>query len=169
MTLMDTAQLLGNFGEFFGAIAVVATLVFLIVQIRQNTRQLRRVELNAASSQFSIPRMAIASDRGMAELAIKTLQAPDEIDAVDQLRIDMLLIELMNAYFHAWDRARTGSFDKEIWEKATIPGLVSQFTTGEVAPRWWTDNRLGFIPAFREDIDRIEFLGGSANSERLEA
>ena len=137
MTLMDTAQLLGNFGEFFGAIAVVATLVFLIVQIRQNTRQLRRVELNAASSQFSIPRMAIASDRGMAELAIKTLQAPDEIDTADQLRIDMFLTELMNAYFHAWDRARTGSFDKEIWEIATIPALASQFTAGEVAPQWW--------------------------------
>ncbi len=67
----------------------------------------------------------------------------------------MFLIELMNAYFHAWDRARTGSFDKEIWEKALIPALVSQFASGEVVPRWWTDNRLGFIPAFREDIDQI--------------
>ena len=160
MTLMDTAQVLGNFGEFFGAIAVLATLVFLTVQIRQNTRQLRRVELNAASSPFSIPRMAIVSDRGIAELAIKTMQATAEIDAVDQLRVDMFLTELMNANFHAWDRARTGSFDKEIWEKALIPALVSQFTAGEVAPRWWTQNRLGFIPAFREDIDRILGKGG---------
>ncbi len=36
MTLMETAQLLGNFGEFFGAVAVVATLAYLAVQIRQN-------------------------------------------------------------------------------------------------------------------------------------
>ncbi len=34
MTLMDTAQLLGNFGEFFGAIAVVGTLAYLAVQVR---------------------------------------------------------------------------------------------------------------------------------------
>ena len=32
------AQLLGNYGEFIGAIAVVATLVYLALQIRQNTR-----------------------------------------------------------------------------------------------------------------------------------
>ena len=32
------AQLLGNYGEFFGSIAVLATLGYLIVQIRQNTR-----------------------------------------------------------------------------------------------------------------------------------
>ena len=31
------AQLLGNYGEFVGAIAVVATLGYLAVQIRQNT------------------------------------------------------------------------------------------------------------------------------------
>ena len=32
------AQLLGNYGEFFGAIAVVATLFYLAMQIRQNSR-----------------------------------------------------------------------------------------------------------------------------------
>ena len=32
------AQLLGNYGEFVGAIAVVVTLGYLAVQIRQNTR-----------------------------------------------------------------------------------------------------------------------------------
>ncbi len=34
MTLMETAQLMGNFGEFFGAFAVVATLFYLAVQVR---------------------------------------------------------------------------------------------------------------------------------------
>ena len=49
------AQLLGNYGEFVGAIAVVATLVYLAVQVRHgkeateaNTRSMdesRKVEL----------------------------------------------------------------------------------------------------------------------------
>jgi len=34
------AQLLGNYGEFVGAIGVIATLAYLAVQIRQNTRSL---------------------------------------------------------------------------------------------------------------------------------
>ena len=34
MDLMDTAQLLGNFGEFVGAIAVVITLLYLALQVR---------------------------------------------------------------------------------------------------------------------------------------
>ncbi len=37
MTLQD----LGNIGEFVGALGVVASLIYLALQIRQNTRQLR--------------------------------------------------------------------------------------------------------------------------------
>ncbi len=37
MDLMSATQLLGNLGEFVGAIAVVVTLGYLTVQIRQNT------------------------------------------------------------------------------------------------------------------------------------
>ena len=41
MTLMETAQVLGNFGEFLGAIAVVLTLAYLTIQVRQNTQAIR--------------------------------------------------------------------------------------------------------------------------------
>ena len=43
------AEMLGNYGEFVGAIAVVATLAYLAMQIRQNTRAMQSsAELEAA-------------------------------------------------------------------------------------------------------------------------
>ncbi len=154
MTLMESAQLLGNFGEFFGAIAVVVTLIFLTLQVRQNTRQIRRAEMNAASTQFSLPRMAIVSDRSLAELLYKAMQTPDEIDQVDQLQVDMWLGEQMNAMFHAWDRSHTGSFEREFWETTTKPGLV-QILAVAAGSKWWDQNRLGFIQVFRTEVDRV--------------
>ena len=38
MTLIEISEVLGNFGEFVGAIAVVVTLLYLTTQIRQNTK-----------------------------------------------------------------------------------------------------------------------------------
>lgn len=35
----EIAQILGNYGEFVGAIAVVVTLVFLTMQVRQSNAQ----------------------------------------------------------------------------------------------------------------------------------
>ena len=37
MDHQDFAQLLGNYGEFIGSIAVVFTLIYLAIQVRQNT------------------------------------------------------------------------------------------------------------------------------------
>ena len=46
MTLED----LGNIGEFVGAVAVVVSLLYLAVQIRQNSRLLRSAASQAAAS-----------------------------------------------------------------------------------------------------------------------
>jgi hypothetical protein len=62
MDLMEVTQLLGNVGEFVGAVAVVVTLVYLAIQVRHsraateaNTRQLRAnafVDLSAALREY---------------------------------------------------------------------------------------------------------------------
>ena len=40
MDHMTFAQLLGNYGEFGGAIVVFRTLAYLTIQVRQNTRSI---------------------------------------------------------------------------------------------------------------------------------
>ncbi len=42
MTLMEAAQLLGDVGEFVGSIAVVATLAYLAIQVRNAGRAATR-------------------------------------------------------------------------------------------------------------------------------
>ena len=41
MSALEFSQLLGNYGEFIGAIAIVATLIYLAVQLKQNTASVR--------------------------------------------------------------------------------------------------------------------------------
>ena len=69
--MLDT---LGNLGDFIGGIAVVLTLVYLIIQIRQNTDATRVAtlqgimgvaqQLNAAVSGVHIPRILAKLHRG---------------------------------------------------------------------------------------------------------
>ncbi len=40
MSALEFSQLLGNYGEFVGAIAIVITLIYLSFQLRQNTRSI---------------------------------------------------------------------------------------------------------------------------------
>ena len=41
MSTLEFSQLLGNYGEFVGAIAIVVTLIYLAIQIRQNTASVK--------------------------------------------------------------------------------------------------------------------------------
>ena len=64
MTLDD----LGNIGEFLGAIAVVASLLYLSMQIRQNTRSVKSATAQSASQTIVGMNALIVGDRTVAEL-----------------------------------------------------------------------------------------------------
>ena len=50
----------GAIGEIIGAVAVVATLYYLALQIRENTARTRQVEANTNFQQVSPARLALA-------------------------------------------------------------------------------------------------------------
>ena len=52
MSSLEISELLGNYGEFVGAIAVVATLAYLSIQIRANTKSTRSQTLLDSSIQY---------------------------------------------------------------------------------------------------------------------
>ncbi|MGK0224679.1 MAG: hypothetical protein ACI9ON_003936, partial [Limisphaerales bacterium] len=62
------AQLLGNYGEFVGAVAVVATLVYLTAQIRQNTRAMEAAQRMALAENYIVRVNQI--ERASRELAL---------------------------------------------------------------------------------------------------
>lgn len=59
MDWMSTTQLLGNVGEFIGAVAVLTTLVYLSFQVRQGSRTLQWSERRATTEQFDRWRTAL--------------------------------------------------------------------------------------------------------------
>ena len=98
MTLMETAQLLGNFGEFVGAFAVVGTLVYLAVQVGhsrksldENTlaleenRKLTRAEmLFQLSQRFDEIRYRSTENREIASIFVRGNENPSDLDDVDR-------------------------------------------------------------------------------------
>jgi hypothetical protein len=77
MDLMSAAQVLGSFGEFVGAIAVVATLVYLSVQIRQHTKQVASTYTQAMWERTDNRMMLTASNADFAALIAKALEEPE--------------------------------------------------------------------------------------------
>ena len=77
MDLITMTQLLGNIGEFIGAIAVVVTLAYLAVQIRHNTRATRASMDYAIRSDFNRWHELVMADSRMTDLMAR-LGDPEE-------------------------------------------------------------------------------------------
>ncbi len=56
MSIVEIFALIGNIGEFVGAITVLVTLIYFAVQIKQNTAALRSA--NAGTVQINIQNLA---------------------------------------------------------------------------------------------------------------
>src|SRR5437764_4466207 len=116
-------------------VVVVVSLIFVGLQIRQNTGALQRNEHNSTMSQWTVIRMAIARNRDIAELMTTGLQGERTLDSADQLRLEQMLAEQAWAAFHIWDRTQRGIFPKGTFE-ATGGALLAKLLRTPGCAAW---------------------------------
>ena len=141
--------------QIVASLGVIASLIFVGLQIRQNTGALQRSEHNNTMAQWTVIRMAIAKHRDIAELMTAGLQGERALDAADQLRLEQMLQENAWAAFHIWDRTQRGIFPKGTFE-ATGGALLNGLLRTPGGGTWWRgDKHIGFPPGFVADVDAI--------------
>ena len=160
-------EALGNIGDFIGGIAVVVTLIYLAVQVRQNTLQLRdsmklsRIQArDVAFQSFSEFRSKVVSNADVAELYLSGLRDPACLEPRDRLRFNLLAGELFYLLQTSLQRV-TDLGGADVDETIRALGIESILRAPGMV-KWWTENRSEFQPEFASVIDsRIE-VGESA-------
>lgn len=141
--------------QIVASVAVVASLIFVALQIKQNTRALQRNEHNSTMEQWTVIRQAIAQNREIAELMTAGLHGKRAMDAADQLRLEQMLQENAWAAFHIWDRTQRGIFPKGTFE-ATAGALLGPLLRTPGGESWWRKAKhIGFHPGFVLDVDAV--------------
>ena len=161
MNLMDTAQLLGNFGEFFGAIAVVATLAYLATQVRQS--------INATKTdarQRILDRYSDALGNVLAPNVLDSLRNGlndwDGLSSKDQAAFSLAQSIFANNLFNAIRLRDEGTLDEE-----TFAHISKGFLGGCRSPggRTWWETARPSCPALLIDHVERELAAGVADEE----
>jgi hypothetical protein len=141
--------------QILASVGVVVSLIFVGLQIRQNTAAIQRSEHNSTMEQWTVIRMAIAKNRDIAELMTAGLHDERPLDAADQLRLEQMLQENAWAAFHIWDRTQRGIFPKGTFE-ATGGALLDTLLRTPGGESWWRRAKhIGFHPGFVLDVDAM--------------
>ena len=141
--------------QLVAAVGITLSLVFVGLQVRQNTAALQLNEHNSTMTQWSVTRMAIARDRDLAELMTAGLHGERALDAANQLRLEQMLAEYAWASFHIWDRTQRRVFPKGTFELTAGPLLCSLLRTTRGDAWWRSAKHVGFIPRFVLDVDAL--------------
>ncbi len=129
------AQLLGNYGEFVGAIAVVATLAYLAVQIRNNTRSTYVDRSIALNQRFAELHQHVLANADLSELVAKCCSGSleQELADADKERLRRLANLYVNCYAAVESAHRRDELQAESYEAyrqdfhrtlESYPGLV---------------------------------------------
>ncbi len=78
MTLMEVAQLLGNIGEFVGSAAILVTLLYLSIQVRESRKQQAVASRQQREESIRAQQMGFAISSDLVEAVCKARDAVGE-------------------------------------------------------------------------------------------
>jgi hypothetical protein len=161
---------LGNIGEFVAAVAVVVSLIYLAVQIRQNTKTMRTSTYQAVldySSRFN--ELVLANPHIERIWRVGRLD-PAQLTEDERPQFRLLVAQLFNIFETMLLQYQRGTLDQEYWD-ARLTGfrhLLSQpgFRT------YWLRSREeeitpARVPAFKELMDSL--IDAPSNQDRSNA
>ena len=134
---------LGAIGELVGGIAVVVTLLYLAVQVRQGTVQARQDAVVSAAKQFPIQLCTLTESAENVDLLRNGLRDFDSLPPNEAARFNSLLLGLFSAFASVVDVHRAGLVPIDEF-KATEGNFV-RFIKTPGGRQWW-DQTKGIYP-----------------------
>ncbi len=157
---------LGAIGETLGALGVIATLIYLAIQIRQNTRSMHEGRRLALAQSYQMRADALqdmlvhAATSNIGGIIVKLTNAgyPEDLSALDQLdaeelgRFRLWQIAQQSHWDNMHYQYQQGYLDEEYYEDA-IKERVAR-----LAPTW---QALGLTQGRKSFFEEIQRLSGN--------
>lgn len=165
-----TIEQWGAVGEIVGALAVVASLVYLAVQIRQNTKQLshnmKATELAAFERNIEAGnriREMLIVNQDVLDLYTRGIKSYRRLEPVEKIRFGMVLSNTFSAFQGAYIRQLTYGNDPDDFAGGTrvLDKLLELRGVGQ----WLRENEPDWRPEFAALVEeRIRATGEGADT-----
>ncbi len=146
MTIME----FGAIGEFIGAIAVVVTLIYLAIQMRQNTNALKLNTAGSVTEELQESFSLLASNQELAEIFV-TAARETTLQGAERVRFNTFTHNFVRVYENAFLQWRAGVIDPAHWEGMTR--MMIDFTSMAAFQTYWQDRKHWVSNKFQEYMD----------------
>lgn len=144
---------LADLGELLGGVAVVASLVYLAVQIRQNTRTVKASTLHHNTDLWSSLFLRLA-EPDLARAYVAGMAGQAEIRPLHYTQFFFVCRSMFLAFENQYYQMRHGVLDSQAYA-AYERSISTQFLAFKGFRAWWEINRSVFSSEFAEHVDAM--------------
>ena len=160
MTISD----IGSIGELLGAVATVATLIYLSIQIRENTAQSKRQALEKIIERIVNWGARLNENPDLHEIYRQGLTKFGSFDDAQKDRYHLILAEILMACEAVHEHGKTNAIKFESVE--AIDKRILHELRGEGARSWWADMGREFFA--KDFVSHVEQLLRNRHNDRDE-
>ena len=157
-------EAIGAIGEIVGAAAVILTLIFLSLQIRQNTKAVRTEATTSAATIVQAFYLGLGTNEQAACVWFNGMIDPESITPEERMQFIVLCQSGFMAFQTSFLLDEQGALDTQIRDSITSGILVAKDTLG--FKFFWAQRRSSYNESFRKYVDelasRVEESEGSA-------
>jgi hypothetical protein len=152
-------QALANLGEFVSGLAVIASLVYLAVQVRHNTHSLRAENYARALDRISDMQAQMSQNAEFSSLFSRGALDPATLSPAERLRFTWWGYEAFGAFEFMFHQAQARAIPDEVWKRwAATTGWWLSFPGVRV---WWAAKPAPFSASFSAFVDALIREGSS--------
>jgi hypothetical protein len=146
-------ETLANLGEFVGGTFVVVSLVYLALQVRQNTRGLRTENYARALDRISALQSRLSQEAEFTALFSRGVLDVAALSPRERIQFTWALYEAFGSFEFMFHQARDGALPAEVWERwsATVAWWLSFAGTRA----WWAARPAPFSASFAAYVDAL--------------
>jgi hypothetical protein len=145
-------ETINSIAQIVAAIGVIASLFYLAAQIRQNTRSMRAMVVDALTRGIADILSGQTPDvvRSLARVVEDLESASEE----DRLRVLPQFFALFKLFENAWFQERQRTLDPEQWRG--WDAYIRSYYHRPGVKSWWLMRRAAFAPGFRDYLEGTE-------------
>ena len=151
-------ETINSIAQIVAAIGVIASLFYLGVQIRQNTRSQKSIVVDSLTRSLIALLGPQAGDPD--QLRAFAAAAEDWHGASEAVRVRCVSIffTTFKLFENAWFQQRQGTLDKQQWEG--WDAYIRMYYHRPGVKTWWSLRKMAFAPGFRDYLEATEPIQG---------
>ena len=144
---------LASLSEIISGIAVVVSLIYLAIQIRQNTRSGQTANYALTLERMGAMQSLMANDADHALLMSKGVADTSILTTTEKIQFNWAMYESFGAFEFMFHTSNTSAIPEEVWQRWSL--TVAWWFTQPGVLTWWKVKPVPFTSSFTAYIESI--------------